>query len=500
MPTSIALLLAIALPAQAPAPPAAGQRAPLAVAKAYLAAYGRFDLEALRGYWTDATVWDDPTSAEIGPALPPTRGRDAIVRMLREALEPLLAPTIEYTEWFHSGEHAVGIGRLRYSLSASRVPSARHDVHFDVRVVSVLRIAGETVVEHTDYTDLSGFRERIAAARRAGDGGPFQGGSLDEAIAASRAQQRPLFVLVTSPACLACLRMDATTWQDARLQNWLSANASTLRVVATVDDAACTRLAVRAFPTVIRLESGVETSRTTGARTAEEVLAWFTDPSKPTAPAATLAQQYDRAVDLMLGPGDRAAAARALVDVWTRLGSEVEAPPLLRWLRRERLPSLLAAAARDPAGHAEVAALLVGFPAHGPLPTAAADLVADWLVLQQALEATSNVDTWIDQQLDSAEGRTCLAQQPAAFARLVAHGRLADAGRIVGPSMWNYWVARLGTTATGDVVADAMPELAITKDRERAPTMLRTIVASLRAASRTQDADALAALVARSGK
>lgn len=496
----LAAVLAAALfaPVSAAQQPAA--RRPLQVAKDYFAAYGRFDLAALRGYWTEATVFADPTAAEIGEALPPTRGGEAIARVLQTALAGLLAPSIEYSECFHSGGLAVGIGRLRYALPAGNVPEARRDATFDVRVVSVLRIAGDRIVEHTDYTDLSGFHERIAAARAAGDASAFHEGSLDKALAAGRHQRRPVVVLVSAPFCIACHRMDHSTWLDPRVVEWLATKAVTVRIAPAALDDVASRLGVRGFPTVVRLENGVETTRLSGLRTADEVLGWLAAPGAPKADPTTLGEQYDRALDLLLGDGDRAAAARALAEVWARVGSEPDAPPVLRWLRRDRLPAMLGSVCRDEAGRNEVAALLLGFPAAGPEPMAPAALVADWFALQQALGATAILDAWVDRLLGSATGRACLEQQPAVFPYLAARERLADAGRIANAAMWNYWVARLGGAPTGESVSDAMPAEAIAKDRERAPAVLRTFVAALRAASRTAQADGLEALVVATSK
>jgi thiol-disulfide isomerase/thioredoxin len=476
------------------------ERRPLEVANDYLAAYGRFDIDTLRGFWTEATVFADPTAAEIGAPLPPTRGADAIASLLQVALAGLLSPSIEYTECFHSGGLAIGIGRLRYGLSAAGIPQAVRDATFDVRVVSVLRVAGNTILEHTDYTDLSGFHERIAAAREAAVAGAFREGSLEEALHRGRQQKRPVLVLVSAPYCIACHRMDHSTWLDVRVVQWLAAHAVAVRIAPAALEAAAGRLGVHGFPTVIRFENGVERARLSGLRTADELIGWLNDPDAPKPAPTTLEEQYDRAVDLLLGPGDRAAAARALAEVWVRIGSESDAPALLRWLRRDRLPSMLARVSREEAARGEVAALLTGFPAEGPEPTAPEVLVADWLSLQQALGATASIDPWIDRMLGSPTGRACLEQQPAAFHRLVARDRLADAGRIASPRMWNYWVARRGGTPTGEGVSDAMPAEAIAKDRERAPAVLGTFLAALRAASRTAQADALEALVSRTSK
>lgn len=493
---ALALFLSPLVLAQGPVEPRTSQQ----VAQDYLAAYGRFDLDGLRPFWTARTVFADPTSAEIGAPVPPTRGGDAIARLLRDALAGLVAPSIEYSECFASGGHAVGIGRLRFSLPAGNVPLARRDATFDLRVVSVLRIEGSAVVEHTDFTDFSSYHQHLAAARAVAEAPTFPEGSLDQALAQARARQQPLFVLVSAPFCIACHRMDHTTWLEPRVRAWLSANAVTVRIAPQALDGVAAKLEVRGFPTVLRLDGGVETARLTGLRTADDVVAWLAGAAPAPGEPTTLAQQYDRAVDLLLGGADAAATARALVAVWIRIGAETDAPPLLRWLRRERLPSMLASLGKDATGRQEVAALLVGFPADGPEPVAPAPLVADWLAVQQALGEVGTIDAWTDRLLGSVDGRACLGQQPAVFARLVARDRLADAGRVAGPQLWSYWLARGRGEPTGDEVGDAMPEQAIAKDTERAPAMLQTFVAALRAASRTEAAAQLEALARRVGR
>jgi len=161
----VALFLALLTASLAQAPDS--RRGPLEVAEAYLAAYGTFDFARLRPHWNEATMYADPTAAELGHSPDPTRGAAAIEPMMRAAIARLLDLEIVYEECFHSGGRAVGIGRLHYRLAGTDFGPGYDDVTFDVRVVSVLRLEGETVLEHTDYTDLSGFWARVAAAKRA---------------------------------------------------------------------------------------------------------------------------------------------------------------------------------------------------------------------------------------------------------------------------------------------------------------------------------------------
>lgn len=138
----------------------------LAAADEYLEAYARFDLEALGDRLDERSTFQDPTTAEIAGAGLSLRGKDAILAALSAATAGLEDLRLEYDERFHSGGYVVAIGRLRYRMPAAMLGPQARDALFDVRVVTVLQLEGGKLREHTDYTDLSGWMETVAAARR----------------------------------------------------------------------------------------------------------------------------------------------------------------------------------------------------------------------------------------------------------------------------------------------------------------------------------------------
>ncbi len=163
---ALATSLAIALFAQtdAAAQTAMGPPDPMPVATRYLDAYARFDLAALHEFWDDASVFQDPTTAEIGAPLGPVRGAKAITKALRGSTQGVTNLSFRFEETFHSGGRVVAIGRLLYTMPAKMLSKTEGDLEFDLRVVTVLHIEGDRVREHTDYSDFSGWRAKIAAA------------------------------------------------------------------------------------------------------------------------------------------------------------------------------------------------------------------------------------------------------------------------------------------------------------------------------------------------
>jgi len=487
MRSSVASLLVAWFVATTPARLSAQE--PLQVAQSYLEAYGEFDLERLRPFWSEASVFADPTGAELGHAAAPMRGAGAIEATLRAAIARMLDLELVYDECYHSGGQAVGIGRLHYRLAGADFGPGYDDPTFDVRVVSVLRLAGGTVLEHTDYTDLSGFWGRVAAARRADAPPAFRTVERVEAQELAQEATRPVLVLFAAPGCLACRRMEVEVWRDPRVVATLAAGSVALRLDPLELEAAAEAFDVRVYPTLVWLEGGRERARLAGARDVRAVLAWLASPVAETGEPPRSAQAaYDQALELFTGAADPARTARALAEAWTCIGATAEATPLLRWLRRERLPTLMAEVARDPSGRRELEALLVGLPAAGPGLDEPAELLGDWLVLQEVLGEHARRDAWLAAALASARGRSALGSEPQAFAWLVARERWAEAGALADAQLWDRWLARHAGLPVGDPVADALPAPALAHERARAADELALFVRALRAAGRTAEA------------
>jgi|GEM_PF-1881380 len=319
----------------------------------------------------------------------------------------------------------------------------------------------------------------------AGADSPWSGRSIDEALESARG---PVLVYFGPPWCLACHRMDATTWADPRVREAL---AGYLPVKASEDELATSeRWDVHGYPTVAIFQAGREIARNTGYRDSASMLAWLLDPGAPesTPHEAPLGDLHDRAMDLLIDGRDAEASAQALVRVWVRAGTEHDATPTLRWLRRDRYPSMLARVAKDPGGRAVVEGLLEGFSPEGPPLDADPRLVADWLVIRQALAHDDAIERWIDRALEDPRGVAALRSQPGAFWWLEERGRLGDAGSIASERLWARWLARHRAAPTGDPVSDAAPAGIVQKEQDEAPDRLARIARCLREAGRSEEA------------
>lgn len=144
----------------------------LDVAERYLAAYAALDFDRLGAFWTDATVWSDPTGAEIGASPEPVRGAQAIRAHLEAATRGVEELELEIDERFRSAGHVVSVGTLRYTLDGAAVGAPGKRVPFELRTVIVLEVQGGRVVRHTDYADFTRWREQLARGLRAEAAGP----------------------------------------------------------------------------------------------------------------------------------------------------------------------------------------------------------------------------------------------------------------------------------------------------------------------------------------
>lgn len=139
---------------------------PRAVAEAYLEAYGAMDFDRLETYWSEASVWQDPTSAAVGASPDPVSGATAIRAHLTTATTGLEDLEFVFDERFESAGFVVSVGTMRYGIDVAPPGKPAHRARFELRTVIVLEIRDGVVVRHTDYTDFSHWREQWQAAQR----------------------------------------------------------------------------------------------------------------------------------------------------------------------------------------------------------------------------------------------------------------------------------------------------------------------------------------------
>ncbi|RMH29485.1 MAG: thioredoxin, partial [Planctomycetota bacterium] len=120
---------------------------------------------------------------------------------------------------------------------------------------------------------LAGFV--VAAAANADPPPVFSDLSYEGAIAAAREQGRLLIVDGTAEWCGPCNQMDATTWVDPRVVEWLGKRAVAVQVDVDAEPDTAQALGINAMPTVIAFRDGAEIDRFVGYRAADDVLEWL---------------------------------------------------------------------------------------------------------------------------------------------------------------------------------------------------------------------------------
>ena len=97
--------------------------------------------------------------------------------------------------------------------------------------------------------------------------------SLDEALKKAKADNKLVFIDFFASWCGPCKMMDATTFKDPKVLEWLGKHTVALKVEGDKDTVLSTRFAIDSFPTLVFLKpDGTEIDRLLGYMTAEQLL------------------------------------------------------------------------------------------------------------------------------------------------------------------------------------------------------------------------------------
>ncbi len=134
-------------------------------ARAYMAAYSELDLDAMRAWLNEDTVFVDETYAEDGDPGPHIlNGEDAVIALLENFVAELNPIGLNF-EWdfvFESNDRVVFSGWVN-----ARYPTENPDEVFQwrARQVTILTVRDGQVVEHRDFANWEAPDEQILPAR-----------------------------------------------------------------------------------------------------------------------------------------------------------------------------------------------------------------------------------------------------------------------------------------------------------------------------------------------
>lgn len=137
------------------------------VAEQYLAAYFSRDLEKLASFYTEKSVYTDPTAESMGVTVH-FKGRDDIIKNLKKVYPAEAKLQFKRELVFSTGEYFVAAGVISYDLPSSGgkdQPATR----LSGKAVIVLQVEGGKVVLQKDYADYDSIAKsmmKIIEARK----------------------------------------------------------------------------------------------------------------------------------------------------------------------------------------------------------------------------------------------------------------------------------------------------------------------------------------------
>lgn len=130
-----------------------GNPAVIAVARAYLDAYGDLDLGRLGQIYTEQVEFNDPTSLQVqglgGPFV--WHGREAVLAGIGRWTKSIVSLRYDLDRVYESSGRVVFVGTVNPMVRSPGGP-----VQYRYPIVTIVTVEDGKVVEHRDYVDYAG--------------------------------------------------------------------------------------------------------------------------------------------------------------------------------------------------------------------------------------------------------------------------------------------------------------------------------------------------------
>lgn len=134
------------------------------IAEKYLKAFYDMNYKSLKEYYTDSSVWHDPSSSTIWPNTTKSIGKDKIILDLSTGFTGVLEANYEINEAFYTGPYASIWGSYKYKIPAKYFQALQGSdkiLEFSIKMNTNLLIKDGKVLEHIEHGDWSSWLKQV---------------------------------------------------------------------------------------------------------------------------------------------------------------------------------------------------------------------------------------------------------------------------------------------------------------------------------------------------
>ena len=256
--------------------------------------------------------------------------------------------------------------------------------------------------------------------------------TLEEAKKQVAGTEKMLLIKFTAEWCMPCKAMDKTTWQDAKVVEWVKAHGVAIEVDVDKEKKIAGEFQIAAMPTMVMIKGGNEIARKVGYMDGPKTLAWMEDVSsgkladgpKVNKDSKNMQERLMTARELSQA-GKAAEATEEYVWLWDNM---VQIDPSMSGVRGSFMASDMAALASRNEG-AKAAFTKLRDAAEAKMKTEDRDFrtLDDWMVLNGVIGDEARTLAWFDRVKGEKDGVAAFAREAFRLQDLlIENQRFAD--------------------------------------------------------------------------